>query len=313
MWVLEKVKLNFKKRKISFELIANEWLEHKENEIKQSTYANYMYLINRYLIPELMGVSLKDLESYDFNKTIRNWIENLSSKTIRDIITVLKSILRYAEDNYKRSYNINKITIPKLEIEKIKTLSKKEKTKLENYCLKHDTLRNIGIVVCLYTGMRIGEICALKWKNKDLEKKEIQVKQTLQRSYKKDGNGTKIIIDTPKTKESIRNIPITNKLCEILKPLKAKYDKEDYLLTGDKEKIIEPRNYNYEFKKTLKECKVKSYKFHVLRHTFATDCINVGMDVKSLSEVLGHSDVNITLSRYVHSSYKLKKKYMEKL
>ena len=171
MWVLEKVKLNFKKRKISFELIANEWLEHKENEIKQSTYANYMYLINRYLIPELRGLSLKDLESYDFNKTIRNWIENLSSKTIRDIVTVLKSILRYAEDNYKRSYNINKITIPKLEIEKIKTLSKKEKTKLENYCLKHDTLRNIGIVVCLYTGMRIGEICALKWKNLDLEKR----------------------------------------------------------------------------------------------------------------------------------------------
>lgn len=211
--------------------------------------------------------------------------------------------MRYAEDNYKINYNVSKITIPKLEIEKIKTLSKREKTRLENYCLKHDTLRNVGIVVCLYTGMRIGEICAIKWKNIDLEKKEIHVKATLQRSYKKEGIGTKIIIDTPKTKDSIRNIPITNKLYEVLKPLKLKYDKEDYLLTGNKEKFIEPRNYNYEFKKTLRECKIKSYKFHVLRHTFATDCIDVGMDVKSLSEVLGHSDVNITLNRYVHSSY----------
>lgn len=313
MWILEKIKLNIKNRRVSFETIANEWLEKKENEIKQSTYANYRYLINKYLIPELKEVSLKDLERYDFNKIIKKWIEVLSSKTIRDIVAVLKSILRYAEDNYKINYNVSKITIPKLEIEKIKTLSKREKTRLENYCLKHDTLRNVGIVVCLYTGMRIGEICAIKWKNIDLEKKEIHVKATLQRSYKKEGIGTKIIIDTPKTKDSIRNIPITNKLYEVLKSLKLKYDKEDYLLTGNKEKFIEPRNYNYEFKKTLRECKIKSYKFHVLRHTFATDCIDVGMDVKSLSEVLGHSDVNITLNRYVHSSYNHKKKYMEKL
>lgn len=313
MWVLEKVKLNIKNRRVSFERIANEWLAQKENEIKQSTYANYMYLINRYLMPELKELSIQDLEVYDFNKFIKRWLEILSSKTIRDIIAVLKSILRYTENNYKMKYNIDKITIPKLEIEKIKTLSKREKTRLENYCLKHNTLRNIGIIVCLYTGMRIGEICAIKWKNIDLEKKGIHVKATLQRSYKKEGNGTKIIIDTPKTRESIRNIPITNKLCEILRPLKAKYSKEDYLLTGDENKIIEPRNYNYEFKRTLRECRIKSYKFHVLRHTFATDCIDVGMDVKSLSEILGHSDVNITLNRYVHSSYKHKKKYMEKL
>ena len=264
-------------------------------------------------MPELKELSLQDIENYNFNKLIKRWIEVLSAKTIRDIVVVLKSILRYAEDNYKRKYNVNKIIIPRLEIEKIKTLSKREKTRLENYCLKHDTLRNIGIVVCLYTGMRSGEICAIKWKNIDLEKKEIQVKTTLQRSYKKDGDGTKIIIDTPKTKESIRSIPITNKLYEILKPLKTKYSKEAYLLTGNEEKIIEPRNYNYQFKRTLRECKIKSYKFHILRHTFATDCINVVMDVKSLSEILGHSDVNITLSRYVHSSYKHKKKYMEKL
>ena len=313
MKILKKVKLNIKIRRVNFGKISNEWLNQKENEIKQSTYANYKYIINKYLMPELKEISLNNLKKYNFNEFIKERIEILSSKTIRDIVAVLKSILKYAEENYNINYNLDKITIPKLEIEKIRTLTKREKTKLENYCLKHDSLRNIGIIICLYTGLRVGEICALKWKNIDLEKREIQVKTTLQRSYKKDGDGTQIIIDTPKTKDSIRNIPMTNKIYEILKTLKSKYTPEDYLLTGDENKVIEPRNYNYEFKKILRQCKVKAYKFHVLRHTFATDCINVGMDVQSLSEILGHSDVNVTLSRYVHSSYNHKKKYMEKL
>lgn len=139
------------------------------------------------------------------------------------------------------------------------------------------------------------------------------MKSTLQRSYEKNGEKTKIIIDSPKTKKSVRSIPISNKLYLILRDLKSKYNEEDFLLTGNNIKVIEPRNYRYDFQKTLKECKIKPYKFHVLRHTFATDCINVGMDIKSLSEILGHSNVNITLNRYVHSSYKLKKKYLEKL
>ena len=313
MNLLERVKINVVNRRVKFSTVANKWLSQKENSIKQSTYANYRYLITKYLMPELQEMSLKELESYNFNEFIRSRIEELSTKTIRDIVAVLKSVLKFAELNYNINYNVENITIPKLEVEKIRTLTKREKTRLENYCLKNDTLRNIGVVVCLYTGLRIGEICAMKWKDIDLEKREIQVTKTLQRSYKRDGDGTRIIIDTPKTKESIRNIPITNRLYQILKPLKAQYDQEAYLLTGDSEKFIEPRNYNYEFKRTLEGCRVKSHKFHILRHTFATDCISVGMDVKSLSEILGHSDVNITLSRYVHSTYQQKKRYMEKL
>lgn len=313
MNLLEKVKVNVVNRRVKFSSVANKWLSQKENSIKQSTYANYKYIINKYLMPELQEVNLKQLESYNFNEFIRSKIEELSSKTIRDIIAVLKAVLKFAETNYNFNCNIANITIPKLNVEKIRTLTKREKSRLENYCLKNDTLRNIGVVVCLYTGLRIGEICAIKWKDIDLEKREIQVRKTLQRSYKKDGEGTKIIIDTPKTRESIRNIPITNRLYKILKPLKAQYAPQAYLLTGDNEKFIEPRNYNYEFKRTLKGCRVKAYKFHILRHTFATDCMSVGMDVKSLSEILGHSDVNITLSRYVHSSYQQKKRYMDKL
>ncbi len=313
MRLLEKVKLNLENRKVKFSDITEQWLEQKENEIKQSTYANYKYLIEKYLNPQLEMLSIKDLLRYNYNQFIKELTKNLSSKTVKDICTVLKSILKFAEKKYKCNFNIEEMRTPKLNIENVKTLSNREKNKLEKYCLKSQTLRNIGIVVCLYTGLRIGEICAIKWKNIDLEKKEIYVKSTLQRSYEKNGEKTKIIIDSPKTKKSIRSIPISNKLYLILRDLKSKYNEEDFLLTGNNIKVIEPRNYRYDFQKTLKECKIKPYKFHVLRHTFATDCINVGMDIKSLSEILGHSNVNITLNRYVHSSYKLKKKYLERL
>lgn len=163
------------------------------------------------------------------------------------------------------------------------------------------------------TGMRIGEICTLKWKNVDLEKRILYVKATLQRIYDRENRTTKVIIDTPKTQSSVRNIPISNKLYEILEPVKSKYQDEDFFLTGSENTFIEPRRLQYIFKELLKNSRVKMYKFHILRHTFATECIEVGMDVKSLSEILGHSSVDITLNRYVHSSYKTKKKYLERL
>ena len=150
-------------------------------------------------------------------------------------------------------------------------------------------------------------------KNIDLEKNELHIRHTLQRIYDKDQKKTKIIIDKPKTRNSVRNIPISNKLHEILKELRKEYKDDDYFLTGDTEKYIEPRSYQYIFKDILRKSKIKKYKFHILRHTFATECIEVGMDVKSLSEILGHASVEITLNKYVHSSYKTKKKYLEKL
>lgn len=172
MRLLEKVKLNLENRKVKFSDITEQWLEQKENEIKQSTYANYKYLIEKYLNPQLEMLSIKDLLRYNYNQFIKELTKNLSSKTVKDICTVLKSILKFAEKKYKCNFNIEEMRTPKLNIENVKTLNNREKNKLEKYCLKSQTLRNIGIVVCLYTGLRIGEICAIKWKNIDLEKKK---------------------------------------------------------------------------------------------------------------------------------------------
>ena len=302
------------KYRITFEDIAYEWINIKKKQIKKSTYSTYCYSIRKFLMPEFQTMTLKKMESYDYNEFVEILSQNLSTKTIRDVINNLKSILLLAEQKYYCKMKISEIKVPKLDLEQLEILSDKERIKLENYCIKENSLRSIGIIICLYTGLRVGEICALKWKNIDLEKRELQIKYTLQRIYDENQKNTKINLDTAKTKTSIRKIPISNKLYNILVKLKDKYDDKDYFLTGNSKKFIEPRNYLNIFKNYLKKVKLKkSYKFHILRHTFATHCIEVGMDIKSLSEILGHANSQITLNIYVHSSYNRKKKYLEKL
>ena len=153
----------------------------------------------------------------------------------------------------------------------------------------------------------------MKWNCIDLDRHSIKVKRTMQRIYNKNDKKSIVKEDIPKTQKSIRTIPMSTKLYDILKPMKNNFSKNRYFLTGSEYNYIEPRNYQYMFKKCLKDCKIKDFHFHQLRHTFATDCINVGMDTKSLSEILGHTNVKVTLDKYVHSSFNSKRKYLEKL
>ena len=299
--------------KLYFKEVAEKWLEAKQITIKESTYAKYEFTINRHIFPYFENFTIKDLEQYNYNEFVTSLMVDLSAKTVKDIVCILKSILNYANDEYNCNIKIKRIISPKVQNENVTIMSNKEKGRLENYCRKANTLKSIGIIICLNTGLRIGEICSLKWKDIDLDKKLIFVKTTLQRIKDKETNKTKIIIDKPKTQNSIRAIPISNKLYEILLPLKRKYKDNDFFLTGSNVKFVEPRHYQYEFKKILKKCRIKSYKFHTTRHTFSSNCIEVGMDIKSLSEILGHSTVQITLDKYVHSNYKIQKKYLEKL
>ena len=299
--------------KLKFNILVEEWLENKKISIKESTYCNYVYVINKYITPTFENMLIEELQNYNFNDFVMELMEELSTKTVRDVLCILKAILYYANDEYDCNIKVNKITSPKLVQGNITIFSNREKGKLENYCIRENTLKSVGILICLNTGIRIGELCALKWKEIDLDKKILYVKNTLQRVYDNEQKNTKIIIDVPKTAKSIRQIPISNKLYEILKVIKKKYNDDDFFLTGSNEKFTEPRNYQKYLKNVLKKCRIKSYKFHILRHTFASNCIEVGMDVKSLSEILGHSSVEITLNKYVHSNYKMQKKYLEKL
>ena len=310
MKILRNIKL---KKTKTLEEASNNWLLYKRPSIKESTYFRYKYIINHYILSYFQNKTIYYFENYDFNIYINYLSSKISAKTVKDVIIVFKSILKYSERKFNVDYMLDLISTPKHEEDEIHILTDKEKETLEQYCLKSNDLRTIGIAICLNTGLRIGEICALTWKNINLKDNVFTISKSLQRIYK-GKNNTVVQINTPKTRKSIRKIPISKKISNVLKNLKIKnYTGDEYFLTGCKEKYVEPRNYQYLFKKCLKDCKIKDYNFHILRHTFATNCIKIGMDVKSLSELLGHSNVNITLNKYVHSSYITKKKFLEKL
>lgn len=297
---------------ITFYEIINGWLTYKYNSVKESTYFKYKYVIEKYLFPKLKTKTIRELLKYDFNNFICTF-NTLDKTTIKMLITILKSVLKFAERKYDIDFKTDLIKFPKKNKTDLQIFTDKEKQKLISYCYKDNSLKSIGILMSLYTGMRIGELCALKWENIDLKEDTITVTKTLQRVYA--NNSTHILIDSPKSNSSIRKIPINKKLHNLLYTVKKldDYDAQCYFLTGLKDKFIEPRNYQYTFKQILQKINLPVYNFHILRHTFATDCININMDVKSLSKILGHSNVNITLNKYVHPSFENTKVYLEKI
>lgn len=297
---------------VTFAKMAEEWLQFKKTQIKESTYLNYNYIVNKRLVPQIGKLNIKQIQLYNFNGLIGILMERLSNKTVRDAIVVLKGILKFSEIKYDKDFKLELIATPKIAKKEVQIFKESETRKIKDYCLKNKNPRTIGILICTYTGLRIGELCALKWEDFNVEKRTIDVTHTMQRVYK-GKKDTAVIYTTPKTQKSIRRIPISHTLWGMLKKEINSFDKEAYVLTGEREKYMEPmclRNY---YKQLLKNCDISYRKFHCLRHTFATKCIKVGMDVKSLSEILGHSNVSITLNIYVHSSIETKEYYIDKL
>lgn len=297
---------------ILFEQICEEWLSYKKPRIKESTYSNYKFTIDRFLKVKFDGKTLGFFTSYNFNQYIEQLQEKLANKTTRKIGVILKSILRYAERKYDFDFKLDLITLPLIDPKEISIFNEKERLKLEKHLSKSQDIKELGIYISLYAGLRIGEACALKWSDIDFENKLINITHTLQRVYV-DKDDTKVVITNPKTKQSLRKIPIARDLLTKLKEMKKYYENDDYILTGRSDRFVEPIGYRYTYKKVLRECRLQYKNYHCLRHTFATRCIRVGMDVKSLSEILGHSNISVTLSIYVHSSYEIKKKFIDKL
>jgi len=313
---LEKIKKESKNCKYNFNYYIDLWLNSIKFMVKKSTYAHYATIVKNHIKPELGDIKIVCLSSEVIERFINKKFENgrvdhrggLSNKTVRDIIVVLRQILSYGNINIR-------FKLPKLKKKDITILTKAEQKKLEKRALEIHSYNSIGILIALYTGMRIGEICALRWENVDMQRKIINVSNTMIRILDLDEESTsktKVIIDQPKTDYSKREIPINKFLYAILKEMYPKNGKEKYVLTNSL-RYIEPRTYYNKYKDILLESGLNIYGFHTLRHTFATRCIEVGMDPKTLSEILGHSDVKVTLSLYVHPSSQLKDKYIEKL
>ena len=262
-------------------------------------------------ISEITGLTEKDIQNFILEK----FNMGLNQKSIKDIIIVLKMILKFGfKHKYLEYFDID-IKFPIDHQNKdLEILSITDHKKIINYLQNNFTFKNLGIYICLSTGIRIGEVCGLKWGDIDINQGIMKIRRSVQRIYVIDGDlrHTEIAIDTPKTKNSIRDIPISLDLIKIIKPLKKVVNDNFFVLTNDI-KPTEPRTYRSYYEKLLKELDIPKLKFHGLRHSFATRCIESKCDYKTVSVILGHSNISTTLNLYVHPNIEQKKKCINQM
>lgn len=297
---------------ITLTKIASEWLLEISRLKKHSTYIKYKEIYNNHLAVRLDGISIMDMsenKAKDLYAPIHFLNENLSNSLIKSIYCVLNQILNYCNIHYH--IDIHPVARPKthMVVKPVETLPQSEQIRLLREIHKNMDHSKLGILLCLSTGLRLGEICSLKWSDIDLEGKLLYVNRTVQR-IAVDDHSTKTILleDMPKSMFSKREIPLPD---SIIPYLSAFVRQEEYVISG--KGPTEPRTYQYRFQRLLSEAGIGKHNFHVIRHTFATNCINSGADIKSLSEILGHSNVNITLNRYVHPTIDTKRKHLNNL
>lgn len=298
--------------KKSINEIANLWKIEKRQFVKRSTFSAYVLLIENHLLPYFGNkISISEAEVQEF--VIKKIEKGLSQKSVKDIIIVLKMLLRFGSKfewinyqplNIQYPIDRNRITV--------EVLTRTNQKILMDYLQANFTFKNLGILLCLSTGIRIGELCALTWNDLDTENGIINIHRTLQRIYCIE-NGlsrTELILDSPKTKHSNREIPMSKELMKILKPIKKVVNPNYFVISND-EKPIEPRTYRNYYQLLLKEIGLPQLKFHGLRHSFATRCIESNCDYKTVSVLLGHSNISTTLNLYVHPNLEQKRKAID--
>jgi len=293
--------------KALFEYYLKEWLSNRSTKIKRSSYMVYANKINKYLIPDLGNKPIYCLNQELIEEYLNDKLIFLDTNTVHEMGTILKSVIK----EFKLDIDFN---TPIRKKKKIDVFQDSEIELLEFFCLTKEDAPTLGILICLYTGLRIGELCALRKENFDLKNKIIYVNHTLIR-VKTDNMycKTKVILEDPKSTSSNRIVPIATKLVEPLERiLNSIYSDNYFFLTGSLH-YMEPRTYYNKYLKYLKRWGIKKHKFHALRHTFATIAVEKNMDVKALSEVLGHSSVAITLNLYVHPSLNYKKDCIDRI
>lgn len=289
-----------------------QWLNELKSSIKESTYVIYKRYVENHINPFFGDLSLKKLNEAIIQRFVDSK-SDLSPVTVRDIFIFFRTGIQKANKSFSLSISFDDIKLPKSTVHSFRVFSKEEQRDIESAINSSESVHNdIGVLICLYTGLRIGEVCALEWNDIDFSRKIITVSKTIQRIADTDNGGTKIVITAPKSFRSSREIPIPEFLVQRLKIHKQQYGNGCYVLNiGGKP--MEPRTYQYRFQKLLKIANVEKANFHTLRHTFSTRALELGFDIKTLSDILGHANAAITLKKYAHSLDEHKRKSMEKL
>ena len=309
----ENMRVSAVKQLAALDEICILWLNNRKPNVKESTYTRYSRIINKYILP---GFCIHKLAAIDFavvNLFFTNLKERLSDKSVSNIRCVFLSIWTYGREN---GYPCITLSLPKEKVKSnhvITVLPPETRHKFELAVLKYNNLVNLGIVFAMFTGIRIGELCGLKWGDIDLNNGYVHIRRTVERIANIDGKTqgkTKVIVSEPKTENSFRTIPMPDCLIEYIKGFREKDDR--YLLTATT-KYTEPNTYYSRYKTFLRQNELGEYTFHELRHTFATQCVDKGFDIKSLSEILGHADVSTTMNLYVHPTLQMKKRQMDML
>ena len=297
---------------LSFKEIFVRWKIAIRSRIKESTFANYQMKAEKHIIPQFGTINIDSITGTDVRQFAQTMmLKKLSNRYISDILILLKSIFKFAAQNYAIKNPMDGVVMPKKARNEVKLLSSEEQKQLEKHIKTHHNLTSLGIAIAKSTGLRIGELCALQWGDIDFEKRILTVSKTIQRIQVKNGSRkTKLVITDPKSETSFRQIPIPEFLLSYLREFAG--DDDCFVLSGT-QKPIEPRTMQYRFARVLKNVNLPSVHFHSLRHMFATNCVRLGFEVKALSEILGHSSVEITLNRYVHTTFQQKAEFMDKL
>lgn len=290
------------------------WKEEKKEFVKRSTLSVYTLLAEKHLLPvfgSFTDIREKDVQGFVLKKIA----EGLSHKSVKDIMIVLKMVMRFG---IKTGWAVNvewDIRFPK-EHRKLglKVLTPSEQRRIMDFLSQHMSYRNLGIYICLSTGMRIGEICALKWSDINVKERIISVQRTIERIYITDDNcrHTEVIVGPPKTVNSIREIPISMQLIKVLRPIMKIVHADGYVLTNDT-KPLEPRLYRNYYNNMIRNHNLPYINFHGLRHSFATRCIESRCDYKTVSMILGHANITTTMNLYVHPGNDQKRKCIDKM
>lgn len=298
----------------NFREVSELWKQDKKQFVKEASYATYALLLNKHILPvfgDATSISESDVQAFALQKLD----SGLKLKSVKEVVLVLKMVVRFGAKMGCWPVPDWTIRYPS-EQDKgdISVFNRSDHKKIIAYVKKNFTCKNLGIYLCLAGGLRIGEVCALQWKDLDMNDGLILVRKTLERVYLPENSGRRssLVVGLPKTQNAIREIPMPHDLSRMLRPL-VRLMNPDYYVLSNSPQPVEPKTYRLYYKQLMAQLGMPDIKFHGLRHSFATRCIESGCDYKTVSVLLGHANIGTTLNLYVHPNLDQKKKVIDKV